>query len=128
MKKLNDYKYKIDGQKISVIKNGKPSYEITFNNGVGFCSCVGFGYRKSCRHYEDAQKNGMLDKIVKIKKSESKQLFKGDIMVEARKNSLIAMAKIYGWSKDKLDYILKGNITENFFKLVMNPYYEIYPK
>jgi hypothetical protein len=126
MKKLNDYKYKIEGQTISVIKNGKPSYEITVNNGVGFCSCVGFGYRKSCRHYEDAQKNGMIDKIVISKKTE--KLFRGDLMVEARKNSLIAMAKVYGWSKEKLAYILKGDITQNFYTLVFDPQAKIFPK
>lgn len=77
--------FKIDGTIVVCTSSSGKVYNITKDN----CSCAGFGFRRNCRHFAEAKKLGLFEKIEKAKKSTMN--FRSPYLIEKRKKA----AKIF---------------------------------
>jgi hypothetical protein len=64
-------------------------YEIT----KGKCTCKGYAFRGTCKHYVSAQADGWLDKLTISLSKPSFQSFRSPMIIQMRKNAISEFLK-----------------------------------
>jgi hypothetical protein len=80
--KRNKMKFKISNGQLTVKSESGNTYTITRTS----CSCAGFGWRGNCKHFNEAKKKGLIDKLLKVKGFSS--FSKTPFIIESRKDAI----------------------------------------
>jgi hypothetical protein len=51
--------FKLINDHIDVFSSSGKKYTIT----LGHCTCIGFGFHRDCRHYQEAEEDGLISKL-----------------------------------------------------------------
>jgi len=80
----NKDSFEIDGNAVVCTSTSGKKYTITKNS----CSCAGFGFRKNCRHFSEANKLGLIKKIEKKSIQNGTINNRGPQLIESRKKAI----------------------------------------
>jgi ribosomal protein L37E len=73
--------YRIEGNVVVCISSSGKEYNLTSQE----CSCAGFGFRRTCRHYKEAKALGLFDKIEQQQKKLGLKTFSPQMIIERKK-------------------------------------------
>lgn len=77
--------YRLNGSTLDCYSSSGKVYHLT----VSTCTCVGFSYRRTCRHFKNAWTEGYMTKLKKsIQKNSSSGKLNSPFITEGRKESL----------------------------------------
>jgi len=78
-------RFEIDGNIIVCHSASGKTYHLTRDT----CDCMAFGFRRSCRHRDEAKEAGLFEKLAKVVQKPKGFIFRTPHIIEMRKNAVV---------------------------------------